>query len=196
MKNLISAVFFLALAFFVGSELYQRAIEKNWLSGSFPGSQWVSGSVLATKDNLEKTPSLKDWEAPNYPVRIELRNREGRHLRVNLLGRDATHIYFLRHGDDEEFRYAISELNASSRKQILVYPQSRMNVQQKQSRKLHALHVGSLEAEIARIDERLSVINREHKVTKSKAERRTLMREYEGLKAKRLTFENEILEYK
>ena len=40
------------------------------------------------------------------------------------------------------------------------------------------------------------MINREHKVTKSKAERRTLMREYEGLKAKRLTFENEILEYK
>ena len=71
-----------------------------------------------------------------------------------------------------------------------------MNEQQKQSRKRHALHVGSLEAEIARIDERLSGINREHKVTKSNAERRTLMREYEGLKAKRLTFENEILEYK
>lgn len=196
MKNLIGALLFLALAFYVGSELYERAKDKDWLSAPSGGGEKADLDSLPSKSNVPRSPSIRDWEAPAYPARMELSNTDGRQLRVTLLGRDRTHIYFLRHGDDEQFSYAIEDLDTASREKVSAYPESQMNHKQKESRKLHALHVRNLEEQIARINERSSAIKKEHRQSGSQTERRTLLREYEQLQQKRLAFEKEMEEYR
>lgn len=199
MTNLIGAIIFLVVAFFVGTELYERAKEQNWLGApSAKGEQYGPNGEksLPSKGRVPKSPPIRDWESPSYPVRMELSNSGGQLLRVTLLGRDKTHIFFLRHGDDKEFRYAISDLDEGSRNKILVYPESRAREIKDQNRKLHALHVQSLEEEVGRIDQRSLTVRKAYKSTKSKTERRTLMREYEDLQKERLALEMEIEEYK
>lgn len=195
MKNLVGALLFLALAFYVGSELYERAKGKDWLGAPFGSREKSTRKSLPSKDSVPRSPSIRDWEAPAYPARMELSNADGRQLRVTLLGRDRTHIYFLRHGDDEQFSYAIEDLDTASREKVSAYPESQMNHKQKESRKLHALHVRNLEEQIARINERSSAIKKEHRQSGSQTERRTLLREYEQLQQKRLAFEKEMEEY-
>lgn len=195
MKNLIGALLFLALAFYVGTELYERAKDKDWLSAPSRKGDAASFKKLPSKSNAPRSPSVQDWKAPSYPAKLELANADGKQLRVTLLGRDSTHIYFLRNGDEEEFRYPIQNLNEFSREKVMLYPESGMNKEQKESRKLHALYVKNLEERIAQIDVRLSAIEKEYKQSNSQTLRRTLMRQYEELKQERLAFELEIGEY-
>ena len=195
MKNLIFAVVFLAVAFFVGTELHERAKDQDWLS-SRKEQNSETHKPLPSKNRAPKSPSINDWEAPSYPARMELSNKEGQLLRVTLLGRDKTHIFFLRHGDNKEFRYAISHLDDASRKKVTYYPESPARTVKDENRKLHALHRQSLEEQVERISQRSLDIQKEYRSSHSKTERRTLMREYEALQRERLAFELEIDQYK
>ena len=201
MINLIGAVLFLVVAFFVGTELYERAKDQDLfgpLSGivDFGSSSDDGQNGLPSKDSTPKSPSIRDWVAPTYPARMELVNSEGQPLRVTLLGHDRTHIFFLRHGDDKNFRFAIEDLDKASQEKVNNYPESPMSSTQQENRKLHALHAQSLELAIERIDQRLHAIRKEHKNCNSKTQRRTLMREYEELKQERLAFEFDVSQYK
>ncbi|MGC6455948.1 MAG: hypothetical protein ACON39_05320 [Coraliomargaritaceae bacterium] len=168
------------------------------LSGitGFGNSSDAEPNVLSSQQNVPKSPSIRDWEAPSYPSRMELVNVEGQQLRVTLLGRDHTHIFFLRHDDDKKFRYKIEDLDIQSQEKVKKYPESPMSPRQQENRKLHALHAQSLEEEIDRIDQRLLSIRKEHKKSNSKTQRRTLMREYQELQQERLAFELEVSKYK
>ena len=186
MKELIGALIFLALTFYVGTELYERAKDKDWLSAPTSGSEVDIVTV-------PKPPPVKDWEAPSYPAKLELYNKDGRGLRLNLLGRDSTHIYFLRFEDDREFSYSIEDLDEASRRKVRAFPESKLD--DKQNLKLHALHVQNLENKMRLIDERMSAVDKEYRISNSQTERRTLMREFEELEQEYLALENEIEEY-
>ncbi len=87
------------------------------LKGFFSQGSSQSVESLSQSEMGSENPA-----EPEYPVRMELKNMDGKSLRVILLGRSKTRIQFIREDDRSEHIYAMKHLDPLARKQVLAYP--------------------------------------------------------------------------
>lgn len=170
MKNYLLLLVALAAIVFLGLKLYKSELNPE--------------SALTT--NLYE-----------YPVDLELTNREGQALSVTLLARDSTHIQFKSKRTDTEFTYRIDQLNRASQKTVQLYPESSLQAVAQSGKSglpksTGDYYIEGIQNEIQKIDAKSQALEAQYNASKSKTERRTLKNELADLAVERAELEKDL----
>ena len=136
-------------------------------------------------------------EAPTYPSRMQIQNKEGITLDIELLGRNEVQIRFKRTRDGSLHNYKIEQLDAASQAQIRKFPATGIQygantLPSKGPTRTESLHIQNLQQEITKAQKTIEQLQYELAQTTSLSAQRTLEKEIAEHEVNILQYSSEI----
>lgn len=159
--------------------------------------RWPLLTMLAALLLTSCEQAEPELETPTYPSRMQIQNKEGITLDIELLARNEEQIRFKRTRDGNLHNYKIEQLDAASQAAIRKFPATGIQYgahtqPSKGPTQTESLHIQNLQQEITKAQKTIEQLQYELAQTTSLSAQRTLEKEIAEHEAKILQHSAEI----